>query len=611
MKHKHLFMPFVLGLGLALALLWSLRGEGAAATAAPNATSEEFHVCDTCAYTTIQAAVDAASDGDTVKVAAGTYTSTAAQVVVITKSLALAGSYTPPDWTISRPTVAPTILDGQHARRGVHVARDITVTLDGMTIINSSGSGVYKEAYGNDSHLTIRYCDILSNTAGSAGGGGVFLWGGSLIVEHSRFVSNTVGGYGRGGGVFAREATVTLTHSLVQDNRGANGGGGAELYECTSYVAHNTFRNNANTSSGSSGGAIAATWGGIVLIDNVIQDNVASESGGGHGGGLYLSPAAGRVCTVTDNVILGNVAGMTSTAHGGGAQLLGHGKFLFSRNQVISNVASHGFSGSGGGVSISAPGRYSYNRIQGNRACTDKGGSGLGGGVVVNGEGVWLEGNRILDNWASMDPCPSYCAPYANGGGVFISIQDDVTMTNNIIARNRYADRNTWKVDHGGGALSIDGQTSPDETKVRLYHNTIAENQSPAILNESAAVTMSHTIFYSQPVDVKTIKDTSGLGPVPLTVLDYTLWWTSMNLDPRDGSVITTTNNFTGTPNFITLGINYYHLGSGSQAIDRGPGIGVTTDIDENPRPIRYGFDLGADEACLSYLPLMLQQYTP
>lgn len=611
MRHKRLFMPFVLGLGLALALLWSLRGEGTAVTAAPNAPSSELHVCVTCTYTTIQAAVDAASDGDTVKVAAGTYTSTAAQVVMITKSIALAGSYTPPDWAISTPNATPTVLDGQHARRGIYVARDITVTLDGMTIINGSGSGVYKEAYGAGSHLTIRKCDILSNAAGNNGGGGVYLWGGSLIVEHSRFVSNTVGGYGRGGGVFAREAAVTLIYSLVQGNRGANGGGGADLYECTSYVAHNTFQNNANTSSGSPGGGIAATWGDIVLIDNVVQDNVASESGSGYGGGLYLSPGAGRVCTVTDNLILSNVAGMTSTASAGGAQLLGHGRFLFSRNQVISNVASHGFRGSGGGVSISAPGSYSYNLIQGNRACTDEGGSGLGGGVIVNGRGIWLEGNRILDNWASMDPCPSYCAPFANGGGVFISIQDDVTMTNNIIARNRYADRNTWKVDHGGGALYIGGQTSPDETRVRLYHNTIAENQPPAIMNESAAVTMSHTIFYSQPVDVKTIKDTSGLGPVPLTVLDYTLWWPSMNLDPRDGSVIATTSDFTGTPSFVSLGLDNYHLGPGSQAIDRGPGVGVTADIDENPRPIGYGFDLGADEAYLLSLPVVLRQYTP
>ena len=212
------------------------------------------------------------------------------------------------------------------------------------------------------------------------------------------------------------------------------------------------------------------------------------------------------------------------------------------------------------------------------------------------------KGNRILDNWANVD----YDFWDTRGGGVAIGVQDQVTMTNNIIAGNHYADVNLWG-DNGGGAIYIGGQTTPEETRLIMYHNTVADNQSPAILNESAAITMSHSIFYSQTMDIKTIKDTSGLGPVPLTSLDYTLWWPAMGLDARDGSVIAVNHDFTADPLFTTLGLDDYHLWFGSPAIDLGPGVGVTSDIDGHLRPIGNGYDLGADEALFVYLPLVMR----
>ena len=40
----------------------------------PNKPEAELHVCSSCSYTTIQEAVDAASQGDLIKVAEGSYT---------------------------------------------------------------------------------------------------------------------------------------------------------------------------------------------------------------------------------------------------------------------------------------------------------------------------------------------------------------------------------------------------------------------------------------------------------------------------------------------------------------------------------------------------------
>jgi 4-hydroxy-3-polyprenylbenzoate decarboxylase len=74
---------------------------------------------------------------------------------------------------------------------------------------------------------------------------------------------------------------------------------------------------------------------------------------------------------------------------------------------------------------------------------------------------------------------------------------------------------------------------------------------------------------------------------------------------PQDGGrTITLPQVITRDP---ALAADGYHLTSGSAAIDAGVEADVTTDIDENPRPIGRP-DLGADEwGTRVYLPLVLR----
>lgn len=82
MEKKSLFVALASGLGLTLALLWILGSSSPSVAAAPSAgrvevpsaAATELHVCATCTHTTVQAAVDAASTDDVIKVAAGDYT---------------------------------------------------------------------------------------------------------------------------------------------------------------------------------------------------------------------------------------------------------------------------------------------------------------------------------------------------------------------------------------------------------------------------------------------------------------------------------------------------------------------------------------------------------
>ena len=236
-------------------------------------------------FSTIQAAIDYASEGDTVLVHPGTYVGTG-DAVIDTKGKTILIE--------SSGTAAETIIDGQGFRRGIKMDSNETsnTVISGFTIRScyaSNGAGIY--CYYSDP--TILDCVITGNygySSGSSydGGVGVYGWNSKMtlngcIISNNIFSSATPGAMGTGAGVkFDGSSSFgsykpTMTLCLVEGNEASNVNtnvGGVYVYgDCELQMDSCTIQNNSGH------GVMAFT--GAASMDNC-------EVIGHEGSGIHL-----------------------------------------------------------------------------------------------------------------------------------------------------------------------------------------------------------------------------------------------------------------------------------------------------------------------------------
>lgn len=131
-------------------------------------------------YSSIQAAIDAAVDGDEIRVATGTYSQVStgdditAVVRIVDKKITLRGGYTTSDWNQSNPAANPTVIDPNDTGIGVFInyQADIgigDIVVDGFSITDGnatttgagtdSGGGVFID-HTTHVRVTIQNCKI-------------------------------------------------------------------------------------------------------------------------------------------------------------------------------------------------------------------------------------------------------------------------------------------------------------------------------------------------------------------------------------------------------------------------------------------------------------------
>jgi len=232
---------------------------------------------------TVQWAVDQALAGDTVKVAQGVYTSTAAQVVLVDKAITLTGGCTTTDWTCD-PEVYQTYLDGQDSRRVVYInGTSGPVTVDGFHIrngrIGTGGAGLRA----NDVVVTLSRNRVYSNTASGSAGGGIYLSGADAVLTANQIYANTSDS--NGGGMFLWNTDSLMDNNIVAANQAAAGDG---LYLDSfgtprAFMRHNTIADNA-------GDGLYVGGFGVAMTNTILV---------GHSVGIETSSAAVVTATRT------------------------------------------------------------------------------------------------------------------------------------------------------------------------------------------------------------------------------------------------------------------------------------------------------------------------
>ena len=207
---------------------------------------------------TITYAISQAASGNTIEIAAGTYTEAG---VVITKNVTLAGEGASSTIIQAAPTV------GTAANRVFYINGSFNVEISDLTIRNGNipgdvGGGIFN----NGGTLTLTNLVISDNRA-FVGGGIYDAYGSTLSISNSTFAANTALN-SNGGGIY-NGGTLTITNSTFAGNS-APGGLGGGLYATSGplVITNSTFGNNSAASGGGISANPPATFNNIIIANS-------------------------------------------------------------------------------------------------------------------------------------------------------------------------------------------------------------------------------------------------------------------------------------------------------------------------------------------------------
>ena len=286
-------------------------------------------------FDSIQNAINAASPGDTINVAAGSYY----ENVVIQKSLSLIGS-----GTADSPN---TIIDAQNNGTGINVdgmmgdlshlggtyLRNITVS--GFEVQNAQTQGILVT---NASHVTLSENHVHHNNKGLQSGPPPFCTGLPIYFQAGE-------SFDCGEGIHLSG----VSHSSVINNRSESNAGGILLSDDTGQTHDNLVMGNTVEDNGPDCGITLASHNipnppyfppppGVfhnMIIGNISRNNAINPVGDGAGVGIFAAAPGARNYgntiahnTLTDN----NMPGVTMHAHAPGQYV--------DNNHIVGNTIS-------------------------------------------------------------------------------------------------------------------------------------------------------------------------------------------------------------------------------------------------------------------------------
>ncbi len=480
--------------------------------------SATLTVCPSgCDHSTIQAAVNVASAGDTVQLQMLTpHTETD---VIISKDLTIEGLSK--NETIVQgadvPGVAPsrvfTLLGGNTAVMrnftirhgyesatnggGVWVQAGANLTLEQLVVgVNRSeldGGGIQ-----NEGTLALNEVSIFNNVAQV--GAGIYN-DGELVLENTGFDFNAALGNGintgLGGGLF-NQGSLTMHSATVRSNEAQTGGG---IYNIGGLALNNTtiFDNLASRYRG--GGIFSHNETGqpFSITDSTISSNLAATDGGG----VWVVASSATMNRVVFDSNLANIADV-GTGGGGignrgqlslvditlvnneaidGAGILNEGELAIINSVIESNQAEE----NGGAVSNNYAFRpsltVSNTQLRGNSAGSN------GGGIFSTGDLAIGQGSALVENVADQ-----------KGGGIYNGATLPVTITDTLLQSNR-VDNTSGENDHEGGGIftvsPINISRSRFEFNVAHVSDDATAGRGAGLFADGTEVSVTQSVFWA------------------------------------------------------------------------------------------------------------------
>ena len=263
-------------------------------------------------FPTIQGALNAAANGDTIIVRAGLFTE---RIDFLGKAVILTSEEGP----------ATTTIDGAELGSVVTFQSGETAAtiLNGFTITNgqaSNGGGI--SCIGSSPTITKNV--ITANTALLIGAG-VYCENSSPTISENDISGNRTDD--RGGGIGCELVSApAITENRIEENAARYCGGGVNCdHGAAPLISGNLFRGNAADAFGA---AILADEAAPVITSNRFYENIARQSGGA----VYMHESN---CRIDNNLLVGNEA----ILFGGGIVIDGPSKATLSNNTIVGNRA--------------------------------------------------------------------------------------------------------------------------------------------------------------------------------------------------------------------------------------------------------------------------------
>jgi len=317
-------------------------------------------------YHTIQTAVAAASNGDIIKVAKGTYSES---VQISQKKMQLLGGFAGSgDFNSANPETNETII------KGTNVSPSISVYMDAVI----SGS------------LIISGFTISNGQRGIELSGG---WSGfldNIVIENNIIENNGTQDTERGGGIGLEGKNVTIQNNIIRNNKAGRGAAIGVTDNLTNFlIAENRIENNTGYADHAGGVSICGTG---TFTRNIFDGNeAAKECGYGWGGAILIfgDDQTSTVVNLSHNVYRNNKA-----PDRGGAIFVDDGATVTMEHELLYQNQSDK---SGSAIYVDADYKYNPSTLNMNN-CTVSGNLSDGAALFVQGSKAYIENSIFWNN---------------------------------------------------------------------------------------------------------------------------------------------------------------------------------------------------------------------